>query len=85
MLIFLGEKLVGANFYVFCNYDVSGSSNMKRLGYIEKIGSPSNMDDQLLHVLHVDGGHLNKAAAASSSCVTTAFAPGSHRQDREAA
>jgi len=58
---------------------------MRRLRYIEKIGSPSNMDDKLLHVLHADGGHLNKAAAASSSCGTTAFAPSSHRQDREAA
>ena len=51
----------------------------KRLRYIVKIGSPSNMDDQLLHVFHVDGGHLNKAAAASSSCGTTAFVPSSHR------
>ena len=26
VLIFLGEKLVGANFYTFCNYDVVSDS-----------------------------------------------------------
>ena len=52
VLIFLGGKLVGANFYAFCDYDFRMVRNMKETGQLVRaaMGYATGNSDTLSHI-----------------------------------